>query len=67
MHALSVLATTSLSNAGEKEAQPRSKEQIKPFVDFYHINMKDFEPSDINAYPVSIRVIKASHSMTRML
>ena len=39
---------------GGKEATPRSKKQIKPFVDFYHINMNDFEPSDINAYNVSL-------------
>ncbi|EON62738.1 phosphatidylserine decarboxylase [Coniosporium apollinis CBS 100218] len=35
---------------GKKEASPRSKEKIKGFVDFYHINMDDFEPSDIDAY-----------------
>lgn len=35
---------------GRKEASPRSKEKIKGFVDFYHINMDDFEPSDIDAY-----------------
>lgn len=35
---------------GKEEATPSSKRQIKSFVDFYHINMNDFEPSDINAY-----------------
>ncbi|EKM57173.1 uncharacterized protein PHACADRAFT_91208 [Phanerochaete carnosa HHB-10118-sp] len=33
-----------------KEVNPRSKEQIKAFVDFYHVDMNQFEPSDINAY-----------------
>jgi phosphatidylserine decarboxylase len=35
---------------GVKEASPKSKDQIKSFVEFFKINMHDFEPSDINAY-----------------
>ncbi|KIP10759.1 hypothetical protein PHLGIDRAFT_28259 [Phlebiopsis gigantea 11061_1 CR5-6] len=34
----------------KKESDPRSKEQIKSFVEFYQIDMDEFEPSDINAY-----------------
>ncbi|CAI4214474.1 unnamed protein product [Parascedosporium putredinis] len=37
-------------DAGRREAKPSSKRQIKGFVDAYHINMNDFEPSDIDAY-----------------
>ncbi|GAM34112.1 hypothetical protein TCE0_015f01481 [Talaromyces pinophilus] len=37
--------------SGKREATPASRRRIKSFVDFFHINMNDFEPSDINAYP----------------
>ena len=33
-----------------KEESSKSKTQIKKFVDFYGINMDDFEPSNINDY-----------------
>lgn len=33
-----------------KEEDPRSTEQIKAFVDFYKIDMEQFEPSDIHEY-----------------
>ncbi|KAK6500938.1 hypothetical protein TWF506_003696 [Arthrobotrys conoides] len=36
---------------GKTERVPRSKTKIRPFIDFYHINMKEFTPSDINEYP----------------
>jgi phosphatidylserine decarboxylase len=42
---------TKLYPSGKKEATKSSAHQIKAFVDFYHINMEEFEPSDINAYP----------------
>ncbi|PGH07524.1 phosphatidylserine decarboxylase [Helicocarpus griseus UAMH5409] len=35
---------------GKKEATSASRKQIRGFVDFFHINMNDFEPSDISAY-----------------
>ncbi|EHY59974.1 hypothetical protein HRR83_006337 [Exophiala dermatitidis] len=35
---------------GKVEGTHASASRIKPFVDFYHINMNDFEPSDISAY-----------------
>src|SRR6478609_4690770 len=35
---------------GKKEASPASKQQISKFVDYYGINMDDFDPSDINEY-----------------
>lgn len=37
--------------AGKYESSPTSKKQIKAFVDFYGIDMSQFEPSDINEYP----------------
>jgi len=36
--------------AGKKEATAASKNQISQFVDFYGINMDEFEPSNLNAY-----------------
>ncbi|KAJ5244938.1 hypothetical protein N7489_005034 [Penicillium chrysogenum] len=42
--------TTGNRAAGKKEATPASRTRIKQFVDAYHINMKDFEPSGIDAY-----------------
>lgn len=35
---------------GEKEGTAESKKQIRQFVDTYHINMDDFEPSDTAEY-----------------
>ncbi|KAK5441457.1 hypothetical protein LTS15_011223 [Exophiala xenobiotica] len=35
---------------GKEEATSTSASRIKPFVDFYNINMDDFEPSDISKY-----------------
>lgn len=35
---------------GKKEGSPESKKQIKQFIDMYHINMADFEPSDPEKY-----------------
>jgi phosphatidylserine decarboxylase len=36
--------------AGQKEATPVSVNKIQAFIEFYHINMEDFEPSDTSAY-----------------
>jgi phosphatidylserine decarboxylase len=36
--------------AGRKEATNASHNQIKSFVDFYQINMNDFQPSNIEEY-----------------
>jgi phosphatidylserine decarboxylase len=38
-------------NAGQKERGRSSAKQIKGFVEFYNINMNDFEPSNLDAYP----------------
>jgi phosphatidylserine decarboxylase len=35
---------------GQTEATSLSSNQIQAFIDFYHINMEDFEPSDPHAY-----------------
>ncbi|RAL14151.1 putative phosphatidylserine decarboxylase [Aspergillus homomorphus CBS 101889] len=35
---------------GKEEATPASRNQIASFIDFYHINMSEFTPSDINEY-----------------
>jgi len=34
-----------------RESSPESKKQIRPFIDFFKIDMEDFEPSDPDAYP----------------
>lgn len=36
---------------GQEEATSKSHNQIKGFIDFYNINMDDFEPSDPEKYP----------------
>ncbi|CAK7224018.1 hypothetical protein SBRCBS47491_005406 [Sporothrix bragantina] len=36
---------------GIEESSPKSKSQIRAFVDNYKIRMQDFEPSDVDAYP----------------
>jgi phosphatidylserine decarboxylase len=36
---------------GWKEGERDSAKQIKGFVDFYHINMEDFDPPNLDAYP----------------
>lgn len=36
---------------GVSERTPLSKTKIRNFVDFYHINMDDFDPANIEAYP----------------
>lgn len=35
---------------GKEEGTPMSHNSIKAFVDFYQINMNEFEPSDLNEY-----------------
>jgi phosphatidylserine decarboxylase len=35
---------------GQREASKASSYQIKTFVDFYHINMEEFQPSELNEY-----------------
>lgn len=37
---------------GIKERTPLSRIKIREFVKFYHIKMEDFEPSEIDDYPV---------------
>ena len=34
------------------QEDPHSKQKIRSFIDFYEINMNEFEPSDPDAYPV---------------
>ncbi|KAI5791470.1 phosphatidylserine decarboxylase [Pyronema domesticum] len=36
--------------AGHDTSEPSSAAKIRSFVDFYHIDMNDFEPSDISQY-----------------
>ncbi|KAH6704355.1 hypothetical protein BKA61DRAFT_618459 [Leptodontidium sp. MPI-SDFR-AT-0119] len=36
--------------AGRREASKASSHQIKAFVDFYHINMEEFQPSKLSEY-----------------
>ncbi|KAJ5885790.1 phosphatidylserine decarboxylase proenzyme 2 [Penicillium tannophilum] len=42
---------TSKKFAGQVEGKPKSHAQIKSFIDFYHIDMGTFEPSDPESYP----------------
>lgn len=35
---------------GKEYSKEASRNQIKGFVDFYNINMDDFEPSDVEKY-----------------
>merc|ERR1712098_1019951 len=38
--------------AGQKEASKASAHQIKGFVDFYHINMEGFQPSNLSEFHI---------------
>ncbi|KAF6515771.1 hypothetical protein HZS61_004512 [Fusarium oxysporum f. sp. conglutinans] len=49
-HAMRLYIHNKSLEKGKKEASPASKEQISKFVDYYSINMDDFDPSDINEY-----------------
>ncbi|KAL2811593.1 phosphatidylserine decarboxylase [Aspergillus granulosus] len=49
-HAMRLYLHSSAIKEGKKEATSASRTRIKQFVDFYQINMDDFEPFDINAY-----------------
>ncbi|KAL3495073.1 phosphatidylserine decarboxylase-domain-containing protein [Aspergillus germanicus] len=50
-HAMRLYMHNSAIKEGKKEASPASRNRIQQFVNTFHINMNDFEPSDINAYP----------------
>lgn len=39
---------------GKEESSSKSKSQIKQFVEFFEIDMQSYDPSDIDAYPVSL-------------
>ncbi|KAF6515187.1 hypothetical protein HZS61_005093 [Fusarium oxysporum f. sp. conglutinans] len=49
-HAMRLYMHNKSLEKGKKEASPASKQQISKFVDYYGINMDDFDPSDINEY-----------------
>ncbi|KAL2851070.1 phosphatidylserine decarboxylase-domain-containing protein [Aspergillus pseudoustus] len=49
-HAMRLYMHNSAIKEGKKEATPASRNRIKQFVETYHINMNDFEPSDVDAY-----------------
>jgi phosphatidylserine decarboxylase len=49
-HAMRLYLHESSLDEGKKEGTPESKSQIKKFIDTYHINMDDFEPSDPEKY-----------------
>ncbi|KXX81496.1 Phosphatidylserine decarboxylase proenzyme 2 [Madurella mycetomatis] len=49
-HAMRLHIHSKSLDQGEKEGTGESKKQIRQFVDMYHINMDDFEPSDIAEY-----------------
>ncbi|KAK6528494.1 hypothetical protein TWF281_009735 [Arthrobotrys megalospora] len=47
---MKLLLSEETTKEGKKERSLHSKLKIKPFVDFYHINMKEFTPSDLQEY-----------------
>ncbi|KAL2821862.1 phosphatidylserine decarboxylase-domain-containing protein [Aspergillus cavernicola] len=49
-HAMRLYMHNKAVKEGKKEAAPASSNRIQSFVDFFHINMDDFEPSEITAY-----------------
>ncbi|GAB1314830.1 hypothetical protein MFIFM68171_05040 [Madurella fahalii] len=49
-HAMRLYIHSESVDQGKKEGTAESKKQIRQFVDTYHINMDDFEPSDIDKY-----------------
>ncbi|KAI3575816.1 phosphatidylserine decarboxylase-domain-containing protein [Fusarium oxysporum f. sp. albedinis] len=49
-HAMRLYMHNKSLEKGKKEASPASKQQISKFVDYYGINMDDFDSSDINEY-----------------
>ncbi|KAL3477669.1 phosphatidylserine decarboxylase-domain-containing protein [Aspergillus californicus] len=49
-HAMRLYMHNSAVKEGKREATPGSAKRIKDFVDFFHINMNEFEPSDVSAY-----------------
>ncbi|KAI5462814.1 phosphatidylserine decarboxylase-domain-containing protein [Mariannaea sp. PMI_226] len=49
-HAMRLYIHNKSVNKGRKEGKPASKDEIKSFVDYYSINMDDFEPSSMEEY-----------------
>jgi len=49
-HAMRLYLHDSALNSRKKEMSAESKKEIKQFIDTYHINMDDFEPSDYTKY-----------------
>ncbi|KAL2131167.1 hypothetical protein VTI74DRAFT_5454 [Chaetomium olivicolor] len=50
-HAMRLYLHEASVDQGKKEGTAESKKQIRQFIDMYHINMEDFEPSDPDKYP----------------
>ncbi|KAF2277005.1 phosphatidylserine decarboxylase [Westerdykella ornata] len=49
-HAFRMYVHNKTLKQGKAEARPSTHQQIKGFVDYYKINMNDFDPSDIEKY-----------------
>ncbi|EHK98244.1 putative C2 domain-containing protein C31G5.15 [Glarea lozoyensis 74030] len=49
-HAMRLYIHNKSIKEGKEEAMPASHDRIKAFVEFYNINMDDFEPSDLEKY-----------------
>ncbi|KAH7161161.1 phosphatidylserine decarboxylase-domain-containing protein [Dactylonectria macrodidyma] len=49
-HAMRLYMHNKSLDEGKQEATPASRRRIKGFVDYYGINMNDFDPSNINDY-----------------
>ncbi|KAL2863271.1 putative phosphatidylserine decarboxylase [Aspergillus lucknowensis] len=49
-HAMRLYLHNRAIQEGKKEASSASRQRIAHFVDFFHINMDQFEPADLSAY-----------------
>ncbi|KAH7304681.1 phosphatidylserine decarboxylase-domain-containing protein [Stachybotrys elegans] len=49
-HAMRLYIHDKSLSEGKKEGAPSSRERIRSFVDFYGIDMDEFEPSDVSKY-----------------
>ncbi|KAJ4185624.1 hypothetical protein NW767_012833 [Fusarium falciforme] len=49
-HAMRLYIHNKSLEEGKEEASPESKKRIRKFVDYYGINMDDFDPSEIDRY-----------------
>ncbi|KAM5342066.1 hypothetical protein ACJ41O_015097 [Fusarium nematophilum] len=54
--------TMLIRGTGKKEASPASKKRIRDFVEYYGIDMEDFDPSDVSEYKTFEEFFTRRHS-----